>query len=288
MPGAIFGAFWAVWLVAPLWTFFDAEERGRSAILWAILALVFGPVGLAVYAITLGRSDASGLLPGARGRQYLFTAAFFFLLIVYITLVGLLLVALDAAWASDPLDGEDARLATAILLALLVFALPLWAFHWVRAQALLDETEDEPQRRALFLLERGYGGAVILFGSLVAIGFGIFLVFSLFAAVMDVFEGGRDQFIPVLAFLPLTLLVVGYHWLAIFGSSKYRQLASSFAGAGAPAPAAAAAPEVETPRPSAPAPAAPGRRFCGQCGVENPPANRFCSACGAQLQTGPA
>ena len=176
--------------------------------------------------------------------------------------------------------------ATAILLALLVFALPLWAFHWVRAQVLLDETEDEPQRRALFLLERGYGGAVILFGALIVIGFGIFLVFSLFAAIMDVFEGGWEQFIPVLAFLPLTLLVLGYHWLAIFWSSKYRQLATSFAGAGVPAPAAAAAPEGETL--AAEAPAAPGRRFCGQCGAENPPANRFCSACGAQLQTGPA
>lgn len=289
MPGTIFGAFWAVWLVAPLWVFFDAEERGRSAILWAVVTLLifpFFPIGLLVYAITLGRTDASGLLPGARGRQYLFTASFFFLVVVYVTLVGLMLLALDAAWASDPLSGNDARLITAVLLAFLVFALPLWAFHWVRAQALLDGTEDEPQRRVLFLLERGYGGAVIFFGSLVALGFGIFLVFSLFAAIMDVFQGDRDQFLPVVAFLPLTLLVLGYHWLAIFGSSRYRQLAARFAGTRSPAPTAAAAPEVEAP--AVPASAAPGRRFCGQCGAENPPANRFCSACGSQLQNGPA
>lgn len=281
MAGAAVGwMFWALWLVIPLWTFFDAEERGRSSILWAILTLVFGPLGLAVYAITLGREDTRGLLPGSRGRQYLFAAAFFFLLVVYVTLVGLLIVALDAAWGTDPLSGDDARLATAVLLAILVFALPLWAFHWVRAQSLVDEAKEESMRRVLYLLERGYGGAVVLIGSLVTIGFGIFLVFALFAAVMDVYEGGRGPFIPVIAFLPLTLLVLAYHWLAIFRSPKYRELAATVAETGEPA----AAPVEPSPQPTAPPSAAPPRRFCGQCGAENPLGSRFCSACGAQLQ----
>jgi len=283
MAESIIGyTFFGGLLAAPLWVFFDAEERGRNSILWAaitLLSFVFFPIVLLVYVVTLGRDESRGLLPGARGRQYLFTAAFFFLTIVYIALVGLLYVALDTAWTGD-LDGDEARVATAVLLAVLVFALPLWAFHWVRAQALLDEAADDQLRRTLFILERGYGGAVILIGTLVTIGFGIFLVFALFASIMSVYEGGRDPFISVIAFLPLTLLVVGYHWLAIFASPKYRALARGLAAA--PPPALEAPSEEPVPTPSTPA--APARRFCGQCGAENPAANRFCSTCGAQLQ----
>ncbi len=301
MAGAIFGwTFAGAWLVVPLWTFFDAEERGRNGILWAVITSLFFPffpVGLVVYAIMLGRDEGSGLSPGARGRQYLFTAAFFFLLVAYGTLVGLLVVALDAAWSDNPLDGDDARVTTAVLLAILVFALPLWAFHWVRAQALLDEAHDTAQQRALFVLERGYGGAVILIGTLITVGFGVFLVFTLFAAIMDVFQGGSEQFIPVVAFLPLTVIVVAYHWTAIFRSKKYQELAGVAASVAAPAPT----PSPPSVQPQSPAPTAPpgvqptspvppptptsGRRFCGQCGAENAPENRFCSACGAQLQT---
>src|SRR3990172_7482324 len=115
MAESIIGyTFFGALLAAPLWVFFDAEERGRSSILWAaitFLSFVFFPIVLLVYVVTLGRDESRGLLPGARGRQYLFTAAFFFLTIVYIALVGLLYVALDAAWTGD-LDGDEARVAT--------------------------------------------------------------------------------------------------------------------------------------------------------------------------------
>ncbi len=296
--GAIVGwIFVGPWLVVPLWTFFDAEERGRNGILWAAITFIFFPffpVGLVVYAVMLGRDEGSGLSPGARGRQYLFTAACFFLLVAYITLAGLLLVALDAAWSDHPLSGDDARLATSILLAFLVFALPLWAFHWVRAQALLDEAHDAAQQRALFVLERGYGGAVILIGALITVGFGVFLVFTLFAAIMGVFQGGNEQFIPVVAFLPLTLIIVAYHWTAIFGSEKYQELAGIAAKVGPPSPTPAppsvqppaeAPPGAQPPPPAVPTEQTPARRFCGQCGAENSPGSRFCSACGAQLES---
>lgn len=298
MGGAIFWIFMGPWLVLPLWTFFDAEERGRNGIMWAVITSLpfpFFPVGLVVYAVMLGRDEGSGLSPGARGRQYLFTAAFFFLLLAYSTLVGLLIVALDAAWSDDPLSGDDARLATSILLAFLVFALPLWAFHWVRAQALLDEAHDAAQQRALFVLERGYGGAVILIGALISVGFGVFLVFTLFAAIMDVFDGGSEQYIPVVAFLPLTLVVMAYHWTAIFRSKKYQELAVVAASVGPPAPTAApnvqpppaptAAPTSVQPPPAPTTGQTPDRRFCGQCGAESAPGNRFCSACGTQLES---
>ncbi|MCH7811960.1 MAG: hypothetical protein IH958_04950 [Chloroflexi bacterium] len=279
--GIIGWTFWAVWLAAPVWTFFDAEERGRSAILWAVLTLVFGPIGLGVYAITLGRGESS-LLPGARGRQYFFTAAFFFLMIVYATLVGLVVIAIDAAWSNDPLSGDDARTVTAVLLALLIFGLPLWAFHWIRAQELAERPTNEDQRRALLMrLMRGYGGAVLLVGTLVSIGFGIFLVFALIAAILSVYEGGKEPFIPTLAFLPVTLFIMAYHWYTIFGSGKYGapppgQASAAVTGPAAPAPTDTAA-STQTPA------AAASRRFCGDCGAENAPGSRFCTGCGVQL-----
>jgi hypothetical protein len=231
--------FGGIWLAATLWAVLDAEARGRSPFIWGFLTFIFGPFALGAYAIT-GDRDETSASPEGRRRTYYFTAAFFFLGVVFASLVALLAVALDAGVAQNPIDSDDARVATAILLALLVFAMPLWAFHWVQALGMLERPSNE--ERELFLVVRRYGAVVLVTSGLVAIGFGVFLVFSLFAALLGVYEGSRDQFLPVLAFLPLTGLLMGYHWIAIFGSSRYRQLAARYESAGKPATAPPGAP----------------------------------------------
>jgi hypothetical protein len=218
--------FGGIWLTATLWAALDAEARGRNPIVWGFLTFVFGPFALGAYAITGDRDATSS--PAGRKRTYYFTAAFFFLGVAYASLVALVAVALDAGVSQHPIDSDDARVATAILLALLVFAMPLWAFHWVQTLGLLETTVSEREDRMLFLTARRYGAVVLVLGGLVSIGFGIFLVFSLFAAVMGVFDGSRDQFLPVLAFLPMTGLIMAYHYFAIFQSAHYRALAQRF------------------------------------------------------------
>ncbi len=239
MSGAIAGGtFGGIWLTATLWAVLDSEARGRNPFVWGFLTFVFGPFALGAYAITGDRDTI--VSPHTRRRTYYFTASFFFLGVVYANLIALVAVALDAGISQHPIDSHDARVATAILLALLVFALPLWVFHWILALGLLDQTHGEAEDRALFLLLRRYGAVVLVIAGLVSIGFGVFLVFTLLAKIMGVYEGGRDQFLPVIAFLPLTGVLMFYHWFAIFGSSRYRALAARFEAAGV-----AAAPQPE-------------------------------------------
>jgi hypothetical protein len=228
MSGAIAGStFGAIWLTATLWAVLDSESRGRSPFVWGLLTFFLGPFALGAYAIT---ADRDGRSPAEGRRTYFFTASFFFLGVSYATLVALLAVALDAGVAAHPIGSHDARVAIAILLAVLVFATPLWAFHWVVALGLLEDDSAGGDGHALFLLVRRYGAVVLVIAGLVTIGFGIYLVFTLIAALMGVFDGGRDRFLPVLAFLPLTVVLMAYHWMAIFGSSHYRRLAADYEG----------------------------------------------------------
>jgi hypothetical protein len=227
MSEAIAGwTFGGIWLTATLWAVLDSEARGRSPIIWGLLTLIFGPFALGAYAIT-GEHDAI-MSPQVRRRTYYFTASFFFLGVVYASLIALLAVALDAGISQEPISSHDARVSIAILLALLVFALPLWLFHWMLALGLVNEDRGEKEQRALFFVLRRYGAVVLVISSLVLIGFGVFLLFTMFAGILGVYEGGRDQFVPVLAFLPLTAALIVYHWFAVFGSAQYRAMAARF------------------------------------------------------------
>jgi hypothetical protein len=277
MAPAIAGwTFGGVWLTATLWAVLDAEARGRNPVVWGFLTFFFGPFALGAYAITGGRETAS---EDARRRTYFSTASFFFLGVVYASLVALIAVALDS---------DESRIATAILLAVLFFGLPLWAFHWFQALAYLERSHGEREDRAAFLLFRRYGAVVLIISGLVAVGFGIYVMFTFFAAIMGVFEGGRDSFLPVSAFLPLTGLLIAYHWLSIFGSKHYRALAARFdpsVPAAPPGPpASSAAPDPPAPDPP-PAPAEDAGRFCHRCGARAQPGDGFCGACGQQLRS---
>lgn len=281
-PAIVGWTFAGIWLTAALWAVLDAEARGRNPVVWGFLTFFFGPFALGAYAITGGRETVS---EDARRRTYFSTASFFFLGVVYASLVALIAVALDASVAQDPLDSDEARIATAILLAVLFFGLPLWAFHWFQALSFLHYSHGEREDRAAFLLFRRYGAVVLVISGLVAVGFGIYIMFNFFAALMGVFQGSRDSFLPVVAFLPLTGLLIAYHWLAIFGSSHYRALAARFdPPVPSETPAPAPAPIAAAPEP-APAPAEAEGRFCHRCGTRAQPEAPFCGACGQQLRS---
>jgi membrane protease YdiL (CAAX protease family) len=57
----IVAVIWIVWLVLAIWVYKDAEKRGMSGILWALIVFFLGIIGLIIYLVI--RSSNKGLTP---------------------------------------------------------------------------------------------------------------------------------------------------------------------------------------------------------------------------------
>lgn len=42
---------WIIWLVLAIWTYKDAEKRGKSGILWFLIVLILGIIGLIIWLV---------------------------------------------------------------------------------------------------------------------------------------------------------------------------------------------------------------------------------------------
>lgn len=275
-----------------LWIYFDANERGKSGILWVALAVFFYWVlfiPLILYFILRDRDRKVPIAPGMGLRQYLYIASFvgFGLLFIGLSLV----VSVPLFSVSDSLDRNDFRENLAAAFALVIIGFPIWAFHWYRCEARLQRIVEESELRATFSLHRIYLNAVLGVSGLVLLSFGLWFLVVLLRVILDVEGADASDFVIPLGPVIVAVFSIFFHFAYSMETPVFKQLSAQFAGVApglaaatpAPAPSPAASPPSEAP----PAPAAPAGTvrplFCGKCGAENDAANVFCTGCGQRL-----
>ena len=57
---AIVGIIWfIVWILVAIWVYKDAEKRGKSGVLWLIIVIILGLIGLIIWLVVRGEKPAS-------------------------------------------------------------------------------------------------------------------------------------------------------------------------------------------------------------------------------------
>jgi predicted nucleic acid-binding Zn ribbon protein len=55
----IFAIIWfVVWILIAIWVYKDAEKRGKNGVLWLIIVILLGLIGLIIYLVVRGEKSA--------------------------------------------------------------------------------------------------------------------------------------------------------------------------------------------------------------------------------------
>jgi hypothetical protein len=60
MSCLIFGIIWlVVWILVAIWVYKDAEKRGKNGVLWLIIVIILGLIGLIIWLVVRGEKQVS-------------------------------------------------------------------------------------------------------------------------------------------------------------------------------------------------------------------------------------
>ncbi len=276
-----------------LWIYFDANERGKSGILWVALVVFFYWVvfiPLILYFILRDRDRKVPIAPGMGLRQYLYIASFVGFGLLFIGLA--LVISVPLFSVADSVDRNDFRENLAAAFALVIVGFPILAFHWYRSEARLQQIGDESELRATFSLHKIYLNALLGVSGLVLLSFGLWFLVALLRVILGVEGADASDFVIPLGPVIVAVFSIFFHFAYAIEAPVFKQLSERFAGLGQelaaatpPAvPSTVASPPSEAPSaPAAPAEAVLRRLFCGKCGAENDAGNVYCTGCGQRL-----
>lgn len=226
---ALLLGFFGLWLALAMWVYFDAIELGRPAIAWAVSILLLGwlfLIPLFLYLIFRDRPPRP-VAPGSGRRQYFHIASFVGLALAYAGLfifISALLVGLVSEF------DDRFREATATSTAALAVGLPIWLYHWTRAQRDAGLVEDDEEFGATFVVHRAYLHVVIGFYGIIAV---LLAMATIGGAVADLFDVGfvqTEDWIGQLGALALVLAVIAFHYWGSMQSTRYRSLVDRYVG----------------------------------------------------------
>jgi MFS family permease len=291
---AIAIGFFILWLAFAMWVYFDASERGKASIGWALAMFLVGwalVIPIVLYVIFRDVGTRLVVAPGAGRRQYLYVASF----VGFATLViglSLLISTTIARVISEGALGDDGyRQALAASTTAIIIGVAIWLYHWLRAEGRLRSIREDEEFRATFFLHRTY--LYTLFGVSWIIAFlsGMWLLGGGLGNAFGVEDVEPVAWVPALGPLVVALLAVGIHYLFSFETPSYKELLSRFEAIPPPPLIGVTAPAQAYP-PPAPPPTSPGpaeateRRFCPHCGARVEADAAFCSSCGERLRSG--
>ena len=291
---AISVGFFILWLALAMWVYFDATERGKASIAWALAMFLPPPLLVAPLILYLIFRDVGARLavaPGAGRRQYLYIVSF----VGFATLViglSLLISATIARVASEDAVGDEGyREALASSVTAIIIGGAIWAYHWLQAERRLGSITEDEEFRATFFLHRTYLYTVFGISWIIAFVSGMWLLGGGLANAFGVEGVEPVGWLPALGPVVVALLAVGTHYLFSFETASYKELLSRFEAIPPPpligvgAPTQAYAPPGPPPAARAPA-GATERRFCSYCGGRVEADAVFCSSCGERLISG--
>jgi MFS family permease len=290
---AISVGFFILWLALAMWVYFDATERGKGSIGWALAMFFVGwaLVPLILYLIFRDVGARTAVAPGAGRRQYLYIVSFAGFATLVIGLALLISTSIARVISEDAVGDEGYRQALASSVTAIIIGAAVWFYHWFRAERRLSSIAEDEEFRATFFLHRAYLYTV----------FGVFWIIAFLSAMWFLGGGLANAFavehvepvgwLPALGPVVVALLAVGTHHLFSFETTSYKELLSRFEAIPPPpligVAAAAQAPPPPAPPPAARAPAeATERRFCSHCGARVEADDVFCSSCGERMRSG--
>jgi MFS family permease len=279
--------FFILWLALAMWVYFDATERGKAAIGWALAMFFVGwaLVPLILYLIFRDVGARTAVAPGAGRRQYLYIVSFAGFATLVIGLALLISTSIARVISEDAIGDEGYRQALASSVTAIIIGGAVWVYHWLRAERRLGGITEDEEFRATFFLHRTYLYTVFGVSWIIAFLSGMWLLGVGLANAFAVEDVEPVGWLPALGPLVVALLAVGTHQLFSFETTSYKQLLSRFEAIPPPAligvSAAVQAQPAPAPPPAARAPAeTTERRFCSHCGARVEADDVFCSSCG--------
>jgi len=283
--------FFILWLALAMWVYFDATERGKGSIGWALAMFFVGwaLVPLILYLIFRDVGARTAVAPGAGRRQYLYIVSFAGFATLVIGLSLLISTSIARVISEGAIGDEGYRQALASSVTAIIIGGAVWGYHWLRAERRLSSVTEEEEFRATFFLHRTYLYTVFGVSWVIAFLSGMWLLGGGLANAFAVEHVEPVGWMPALGPLAVALLAVGTHHLFSFETTSYKQLLSRFEAIPPPpligVAAAAQAPPPPAPPPAARAPAeATERRFCSHCGARVEADDVFCSGCGERMR----
>jgi hypothetical protein len=283
--------FFILWLALAMWVYFDATERGKGSIGWALAMFFVGwaLVPLILYLIFRDIGARTAVAPGAGRRQYLYIVSFVGFATLVIGLSLLISTSIARVISEDAIGDEGYRQALASSVTAIIIGGAIWLYHWLRAERRLTSITEDEEFRATFFLHRTYLYTVFGVSWIIAFLSGMWLLGGGLANAFAVERVEPVGWLPALGPVVVALLAVGTHQLFSFETTSYKQLLSRFEAIPAPAvigvTAAAQAQPAPAPPPAARAPAeTTERRFCSHCGARVEADDVFCSSCGEGMR----
>jgi MFS family permease len=283
--------FFILWLALTGWVYFDATERGKASIGWALTMFFLGwaLIPLVLYLIFRDVGARTAVAPGAGRRQYVYIVSFAGFAILVIGLSLLISTTIARAVSEDAIGNEGYREALASSVTAILIGGAIWVYHWLRAERRLGSITDDEEFRATFFLHRAYLYTVFGISWTIAFISGMWFLGGGLANAFGV-EGVKPVgWLPALGPLVVALLAVGTHYLFSLETASYKESLSRFETIPPPpligVSGATEARPAPAPPPAAAARAEPTeRRFCSHCGARVEPDAMFCSSCGERLR----
>ncbi len=283
--------FFILWLALAMWVYFDAAERGKASIGWALAMFFIGwaLVPLVLYLIFRDLGARLAVPPGGARRQYLYIVAFVGFATLVIGLSLLISTTIARVISEEAVGNEGYREALASSTTAILIGAAIWFYHWFRAERRLGGITEDEEFRATFFLHRTY--LYTLFGVSWVTAFlsGMWFVGGGLANAFGVEGVEPEGWLPALGPLVVALLAVAGHYLFSLETTSYKQWLSRFEAIPAPPLIGVSAPAEARLQPAPPPPAPAGaaeRRFCPHCGGRVEPEDVFCASCGNRLRSG--
>lgn len=271
MSFALFTGCSIIALTLVMWVYFDAIERGKAAIPWALSIVFLGwlfAAPLILYFIFRDTGQRPVVPPGGARRQALYVVSFAGLGTLAIGLSMLVTATIVRVISEDTISRDDYGDLLAGAIAAIIVGIIAWAPLWIQTEPRLSRMDRDEEFRATFYLHRSYVYTVIGAGLVVTFLTGLWLLGGGLSDAFGSEDIGLNSWLPALGPLSVALLGVGYHYLVALDRSGYRLMLARFESI--PAPPVVGGPVVETaavqiPAPSALAspPAPPARRPAG-------------------------
>ncbi len=284
--------FFILWLALTMWVYFDATERGKASIGWALAMFFVGwaLIPLVLYIIFRDVGVRHAVAPGAGRRQYLYVVSFAGFATLVIGLSVLTSTTIARLISEEAVGDKGYREALASSITAILVGAAIWAYHWFQAERRLRGITEDEEFRATFFLHRTY--LYTLFGVSWVIAFltGMWFLGGGLANAFGVEGVEPEGWLPALGPLVVALLAVATYYLFSLETVSYKQLLSRFEAIPPPPLIGVSAPAEERPV-AAPPPSAPPlaetteRRFCSHCGARVEADDVFCSGCGERLRS---
>jgi hypothetical protein len=291
---AIAIGFGILWLALAMWVYFDATDRGKASIGWALAMFLAGwllVAPLILYLIFRDVGARPAVAPGAGRRQYFYVVSFVGFATLVIGLSLLISTSIARVISEDAVGDEGYRQALAASVTAIIIGAAIWAYHWLRAERRLSSITEDEEFRATFFLHRTYLYTVFGVSWIIAFLSGMWLLGGGLANAFAVEHVEPEGWLPALGPVVVALLAVGTHYLFSFETTAYKEMLSRFEAI-PPPPLIGVSATAEVPSAPAPPPAARAgaetteRRFCSHCGARVEAGDVFCSSCGERLRSG--